>query len=155
MTAKDRISALRNTQADILCTSAESALSAFVDIMNKETTLLRAGDFRAASELSAQKGQVAQDYVALARAVQDQALRLKQESPVELDRLQAGHEKLATQMADNLRVLATAKSVTQDLISDVARATGSQTRPNTYGKSGQLSSSTPQMTKGLSIDAAL
>lgn len=155
MTAKDRITALRNTQADILCSSAETALSAFVDIMNKETTLLRAGDFRTASELSAEKGQMAQDYVALARAVQDQALRLKDEAPAELARLQAGHEKLATQMAENLRVLATSKSITQDLIGDVARATGRQSQPNTYGQTGQMSSQTAQMTKGLAIDAAL
>lgn len=155
MTASDRIAALRNTQADILCTTAESALAAFVDIMNRETTLLRAGDYKAASLLSAEKAQVAQDYVSLARAVQDQAARLKLEAPEELQRLQAGHEKLATQMAENLRVLATARNVTQNLIGEVAKATGAQSQPHTYGNSGQLTNAKPQMTKGLSINTAL
>ncbi|MCB9994180.1 MAG: hypothetical protein H6873_11055 [Hyphomicrobiaceae bacterium] len=155
MSAQDRLSSLRNMQAEMLCASAESALAAFVDIMNRETTLLRAGQYKQAGELSARKAEIAQDYVSLARAVQDQAERLKREAPEDLTRLQSGHEKLATQMAENLRVLATARQVTQDLISDVARATGATTRAETYGASGRLSSASGHMTKGLAFNQAL
>lgn len=155
MSAQDRISSLRSMQADVLCASAESALAAFVDIMSRETMLLRAGKYKDAAELSARKAEIAQDYVGLARAVQDQAERLKREAPQDLARLQAGHEKLATQMAENLRVLATARQVTQDLLSDVAKATGATAQPETYGASGKLSSASGQMTKGLAFNQAL
>ena len=56
-----------------------------------------------------------------------------------MERLRAGHESLATQMAENLRVLATAKTVTEDVLTDVARMVGQQNRAKTYGTAGTMS----------------
>ena len=43
MTAAARLAALDSLPADELCQLAESALTALVNVMNQETTLLRAG----------------------------------------------------------------------------------------------------------------
>ena len=66
----------------------------------KTTTLLRAGRLKDASQLTGDKTRLAQDYVGLSRSVQRQLFRLRDEVPADLKRLQSGHERLATQMAE-------------------------------------------------------
>ena len=94
--------------------------------MNEETTLLRAGRFKDASPHTAEKTRLAQDYVGYVRAVQRQSQRLLKEAPEAVQMLRAGHEQLVTQMAENLRVIATARTVTEDLLTDVATTVGQQ-----------------------------
>lgn len=155
MTAAERLSALDDLDAETLCGRTEAALTALVEVMNRETTLLRANHLKAAGELTAEKTRLAQDYVTLARAVQRLAPRLKGESPARVDALRRGHEALATQMAENLRVLATARTVTEGLLSDVARKAGEAEKPRTYGAPGQPVRQAPEGIKGLSINRAL
>lgn len=155
MTAADRLAAYETLDAATLCDRAEAALGALVEVMNRETTFLRAGHVKEASALTAEKTQLAQDYVTIARAVQRASERLKAEAPDRVERLRRGHEALATQMAENLRVLATAKSVTEDLLGDVARKMREQDAPKTYSIPGQKPAKTPAATNGLSINKAL
>lgn len=155
MTAADRIAALDTLPAEELCNSADAALSTLVEIMNRETTLLRAGHIHQAGEISAEKTRVAEDYTVLARAVRRQSQRLNAEAPERLQALRQRHESLATQMAENLRVLATAKTVTQNILSDVAKAVGSNEGPKTYGAQGTMPKSSAPALQGLSINRAL
>ena len=155
MTAAARLASLDSLPAAELCGHAEVALTALVDIMNQETTLLRAGHMRKAAQLTPEKTRLAQDYVGLARAVQRQSARLTAEAPAGITRLKAGHESLATQMAENLRVLATAKSVTEDVLTDVARIVGQQNRAKTYGAAGQIAADPASSARGIAINRAL
>lgn len=155
MTAAARLAALDSLPANELCQMAEIALAALVDVMNKETTLLRAGHLRQASTLTPDKARLAQDYVGFARSVQRQGDRLKREAPLAVDRLQRGHASLATQMAENLRVLATAKTVTQDLLTDVARVVGQQDRARTYGRAGSIAADPSSSARGIAVNRAL
>ncbi len=153
--AAQRIAGQRQMDATVLCQTTRSALQDFANIMNRETVLLRAGHYEEASELSDQKARIAQEYVSLARVVQHEAERLKQQAPTDLESLQAEHEKLATQMAENLRVLATARTVTQNLLNDVAQSVNRTQTPQTYGASGQMSTPAPAGANGLSINRTL
>jgi flagellar biosynthesis/type III secretory pathway chaperone len=155
MSAAHRIAKLDSLPAEELCARAETALQALVTIMNEETTLLRAGRFRQAGALTGEKTQLAQDYVGFARSVQRQTERLRADAPASMDRLQNGHERLATQMAENLRVIATAKNVAQDLLTDVAEVVGKPSRTKTYNQSGELNSTRLSSAKGISINRAL
>src|SRR6218665_1679630 len=155
MTAAARIAALDSLQADELCRIAEIALAALVDVMNQETTLLRAGHMRQASTLTADKARLAQDYVGFARAVQRQGARLKVQAPEAVERLQRGHERLATQMAENLRVLATARMVTEDLLTDVAKVVGQQNKAKTYGRAGTIAADPASSARGIAVNRAL
>ena len=155
MTAAARLAALDTLPAAELCARAESALTALVDVMNQETTLLRAGHMRQASVLTPDKARLAQDYVVLARSVQRQTTRLKQEAPSAVDRLRNGHESLATQMAENLRVLATARTVTEDLLTDVAKVVGQKERPHVYGRTGTIASNPADSARGIAVNRAL
>lgn len=155
MTAADRLAQYDNLDATDLCARADNALTVLVNIMNQETTLLRAGRLKEAGTLTPEKTQLAQDYVAFARAIQRQTERLRAQAPEHLAKLQQRHESLATQMAENLRVLATAKTVTESLLTDVAKSVGGSEKPKTYGTSGQLTNTTPTIARGLSVDRAL
>ena len=155
MTAAARLAALDNLPATELCELAERALAALVNVMNQETTLLRAGHLREASVLTPDKARLAQDYVSLARTVQRQTDRLKQQAPQAVDRLRHGHEALATQMAENLRVLATARTVTEDILTDVARIVGQQDRTKSYGRAGTITADPASSARGLAVNRAL
>lgn len=155
MTAAARLAALDSLPASQLCDRTEAALAALVDVMNQETVLLRAGHLRQAGQLTPEKTRLAQDYVTLARAIQRQSERLTAEAPAALEHLRGGHERLATQMAENLRVLATAKTVTEDVLSDVARLVGQQDRAKTYGSAGTIGQTQPPAARGIAINRAL
>ena len=138
MSAAQRLAALDDLPARDLIAFTEGTLRALVDVMNRETTLLRAARHGDAMQLGAEKTRLAQDYVTYSRAVQRQLERLKREAPDDVAMLKLGHERLATQMAENLKVIATARAVTEDLLNDVAIQVARAERPKTYGAGGQL-----------------
>lgn len=153
--AADRIASLDSLPAEELCSQAEAALQALVTVMNEETTLLRAGRFRDAAGLTAEKTQLAQDYVTFARSVQRQTERLSAEAPSSLDRLHRNHDSLATQMAENLRVIATAKTIAEDILEDVAETVGQKDRSRTYDRSGEVRMPRAAVAKGIAVNRAL
>ena len=100
MSAAERLAALDDLDPGELCRRTGAVLADFVEVMNAETTLLRAHRYKQAAELTAEKTQLAQDYVGLARAVQRRLPQLRAEVPDEIARLHHGHDSLATQMAE-------------------------------------------------------
>ncbi len=154
MSAAQRIAALDDLPARDLLAFTEGTLRALVDVMNQETTLLRTGRHREAGTLSAEKTRLAQDYVGYSRAVQRQIDRLKAEAPDDVGMLKLGHERLATQMAENLKVIATARAITEDILTDVATQVARAAKPTTYGAAGQLNQ-TQKPSGGIAINRAL
>lgn len=153
--AAERLAELDNLPGRDLVARVETTLNALVSVMNQETTLLRAGHVKDAGQLTSEKTRLAQDYVGLSRSVQRQMARLRAEVPTELARLHGGHEKLATQMAENLRVIATARDVTEAVLSDVAEAIGSQGRTKTYGATGNIQPHSGGHARGIAVNRAL
>lgn len=153
--AAERLAELDKMPGRDLIARVEETLNALVAIMNQETTLLRAGHVKDAGLLTSDKTRLAQDYVGLSRAVQRQLFRLRDEVPNELARLRLGHERLATQMAENLRVIATARDVTESVLTDVAETMGAQNRTKTYGANGNVQSTAGGHARGIAINRAL
>ncbi|MDR3471949.1 MAG: hypothetical protein P4M09_09705 [Devosia sp.] len=156
MTAAERLAALDDLDPAELCRRAETVLAKLVEVMNAETTLLRAHRYREAGELTAQKTQLAQDYVGFARAVQRRLPVLQEQAPGDIERLLQGHDSLATQMAESLRVIGTARNVTESILSDVSATLGDQGRTTTYDAVGQVSTSPrSSAANGIAINRAL
>lgn len=153
MTAAQRIAAIDELPAAELCNRAMAALDQLVSVMNEETTLLRAGRLKEASALTGNKTALAQDYVGLVRSIQRQTSRLLKEAPGEVRMLRTGHERLATQMAENLRALSTAKAVTEDILTDVAQTVGQKQQARTYGATGKVATNAP-VARGIAINRA-
>lgn len=154
MSAADRLDTLETLDATTLCERAESALNSLVDVMARETMHLHAGHIREAGALTAEKAQLAQDYVTVARAIQRSADRLRTEVPERIESLRRGHEALATQMAENLKVLATAKSVSESILLDVARQCGRDELPKVYDALGNPPQQAAPVYKGISVNRA-
>ena len=109
-----------------------------------------------ASPLTAEKTRLAQDYVGYVRAVQRQSQRLLKEAPEAVQMLRAGHEQLVTQMAENLRVIATARTVTEDLLTDVAATVGQQQKHEDLRRHrASCRPARAPATRGLAINRAL
>jgi len=155
MSAAARLAALDQLPALELCQRTSDTLDSLARVMNEETVVLRAGRYRDATELTAAKIALAQDYVGLVRAVQRQSVRLRAEAPDAVQRLRQGHEKLATQMAENLRVIATAKLITGSLLSDVSAAVGAQGKAKTYGAGGMIQADPAAAASGIAFNRAL
>lgn len=155
MTAAERLAALDDLPAAELCARTGETLEALCRAMNEETTLFRAGRFREASPATAEKTRLAQEYVGLVRTVQRQSVRLLKEAPQDAQKLRAGHEQLVTQMAENLRVIATARIVTNDLLEDVAMTLGQGSKAKTYGAKGTISKANVDPARGIAVNRAL
>jgi flagellar biosynthesis/type III secretory pathway chaperone len=153
--AAERLRAIDTLPANDLCSIALSTLDRLVTILNQETVLLRSGRMREASGITAEKTRLAQDYMGFARSVQRELPRLRVEAPAMVEAMRVRHEQFATQMAENLRVIATARTVTEDLLTDVANAMSATQRPKTYGASGTMSGQPPVPAMGVSINRAL
>ena len=153
--AAERLKAIDTLPAGELCGIALSTLDRLVSILNEETVLLRAGRVREAGELTAEKTRLAQDYMGFARSVQRELPRLRLEAPAMVEAMKVRHEQFATQMAENLRVIATARAVTEELLTDVANAMSAKERPRTYGASGTRAGQPPVAATGVSINRAL
>jgi hypothetical protein len=153
--AAERLALLDDLPAEELCRQTSECLEALVSVMNEETTLLRAGKYKECSAFTSAKTRLAQDYVGFVRAVQRRAGALRKDAPAAVAALRQGHEKLATQMAENLRVIATARLVTQDLLTDVAVAVGAQGQTRTYGAGGEVAAQPIQQARGIAINRAL
>lgn len=154
MSAAQRIAAMDELPARDLIAITDGTLRSLIDVMNQETTLMRAGRHRDASGLTAEKTRLAQEYVGLSRSVQRQLDRLRVEDPAGVSALKTGHEQLATQMAENLKVIATARAVTEDLLTDVARQVGRGSAPTTYGVTGTVGGSAT-VTGGIAVNRSL
>ncbi|NOZ32749.1 MAG: hypothetical protein GXP01_06680 [Alphaproteobacteria bacterium] len=139
----------------LICDRARTTLNELVEITSRETVLLRSGQLLEAGELSAGKTRLAQEFVHLARTVQHNAGAIKAAAPEALARLKAGHAALATQMAENLKVLGSAKTLAQNLLADVARRTGKSTATTAYGRTGTPPPPPGLAAKGISIDQSL
>jgi hypothetical protein len=123
--------------------------------MNSETMLLRAGRYKEAISLGAEKTRLAQDYVTYSRTIQRQLSRIMSEAPNEVIRLRQGHDQLATQMAENLKVIATARSVTEDIMIDVAASVARHGQTKTYGVTGEVPATPRVAGTGIAVNRAL
>jgi hypothetical protein len=155
MTAAERLAAIDAMPAAELCRRTMATLESFISIVNEETTLLRAGRVKEASLLSAEKTALAQDYMGLVRSVQRQGERLRAEAPDEVELLRSRHDRLATQLAENLKVLATAREITEEVLTDVANTVGRNTRARTYAATGRLGEASETSANGIAINRAL
>lgn len=153
--AAERLKAIDTLPATDLCGIALSTLDRLVTILNQETLLLRTGRLKEAGELTTEKTRLAQDYMGFARSVQRVLPRLRVEAPAMVEAMRVRHEQFATQMAENLRVIATARAVTEELLTDVATAMSASQRPKTYGAAGTMTGQPPVAATGVSINRAL
>lgn len=135
--------------------SARASMAQLIDILSRETTLLRAGQSFKAADLSQEKTTITQAYFQFVRAIQHNADLLNRLVPDELRAIRDSHQGLITQLSDNLRVIATAKTLSQDILNSVSSQIGQTQSPQTYGASGRMGGNAQPPNGGLAINRAL
>jgi flagellar biosynthesis/type III secretory pathway chaperone len=135
-TSNPNAPALTAQDATKLIDDALSALDQLKNLLDEETAHIRTANLKDAIQLEAHKTQAAQNYMAALEKVSAQAVAIKDKVPSKLEQLQKKNTELSRVLSLNLTVLATAKSVSEGIIQEVAEAVTRRERPATYGPRG-------------------
>jgi hypothetical protein len=119
--------------ARAFCAGLAETVDALIRVLDEETRLIRAARLSEAAGLADEKTALAQRYGQAHGTMKVCGPEIGRKAPVEIDHLRRRHEALETAIANNLAVLATARTVSETLIRGVAEAVSSSSaRPNTY-----------------------
>lgn len=98
--------------------------------------MFKAGKAREALNLAVEKNQAAQVYTRCLEALKHNAIAIGRFQPANLEMLRTRHEAFSAKMALNMAVVATARTVSEGLLRDLADAVGKNGSPKTYIRGG-------------------
>jgi hypothetical protein len=124
-------------EAEAIVLEAIAALDQLEPLIGEETERMRAGRFKAALELGDDKAVASLRYQRALDDIKVNAVALGRFQPAALDELKARHEVFAQALALNMAVLATARTVSESLVRELAADMGRAHNPQGYGASGQ------------------
>lgn len=130
-------------------------MDALVDVVQRETELVRAGHLSQASALEQTKSELARLYVAdtmRLRASKDQLARI---APQVVSELVRRHDEFRALLQVNLTVLATAHAVSEGIVRGVSSEIARQSAPQTYGASGRTRAPDPRNATPLTVSRVL
>ena len=134
--ADTRLKITRAEDAEQLVASALEALDRLEPLIEEETRLFKSGKAREALSLAVEKNQAAQIYTRCLESLKHNAIAIGRFQPANLDPLRARHEAFSAKMALNMAVVATARTVSEGLLRDLADAVGENGSPKTYVRGG-------------------
>lgn len=143
-------------EAEAFCNALSGSMEALLSVIEMETGLVREGKLREAGELQAEKARLIHDYTRGMMAAKDHSVALGNLAPAAIQSLRRQHDEFQPVLRINLAVLATAREVTGNIVSTVARAVGARnaTTPTTYGRTGAAPTG-PQSAQGIAINQSL
>ena len=143
-------------EAGQFCDALSGTMEALLSVIEMETDLVRAGKLREAGELQADKARLIHEYTKGMMTAKDHAIALGNLAPSATQSLRRQHSEFQPVLRINLAVLATAREVTNDIVSSVAKAVGAKnaTAPTTYGRTGS-SPSGPGTAQGIAVNQSL
>lgn len=119
-----------------LVASAIHALDRLEPLIDEETRLFKLGKVRDALTMAVEKNEAAQTYTRCLEALKSNAIAIGRFQPDDLDLLRDRHEAFSTKMALNMAVVATARTVSEGLLRELADAVGQNSGPKTYVRGG-------------------
>jgi hypothetical protein len=128
--ARPRVSKPEEAQA--LIHSAIDALDRLEPLIEEETRLFKAGKVREALGMAVEKNEAAQLYTRCLESLKTNAIAIGRFQPDTLDSLRGRHEEFSSKMALNMAVVATARTVSEGLLRNLADAVGQNAAPKTY-----------------------
>lgn len=136
---------------DQLCGTVESYMDELVRLVEEETALVRSGKLFAAGELETRKSECARNFLNGLEAIKKIRPALERNAPGAVARLQRRHEEFRAMLQVNLAVLATAREVSDNLITSIAQGTGRGAPTRGYGRTGAMPRDQASIT-GLAVD---
>lgn len=110
------------------------------EIVSRETDLLKTYRLRDAATLSDAKADAGRNYVQALEQLKGNAIALARWAPAAVARLKASQTVLADALSVNMAVLATARSVSEGIVRNLATDVAAPRTLNTYGAGGRAAS---------------
>jgi hypothetical protein len=124
-------------EAEALVSEALAALDVLQPLVVEETARLGDGAIRDALGLSETKGAAARRYGLAIEAIRANGVALGRFRPPSLALLRLRHEAFARDLDLNMAVLATARTVSESLVRELATDVAKARSPQGYGAGGQ------------------
>lgn len=131
-----RLKVSKPEEAQALVSSALAALDTLEPLIEEETRLFKAGRMREALGFAVDKNAAAQKYTLCLEALKNNAIAIGRFQPDDLETLRARHEAFSSKMALNMAVVATARTVSEGLLRELADVVGQNATPKTYARGG-------------------
>ena len=123
-------------EAENFCNAVRRTMERLLEVVEQETELVREGQLRAAGELQGEKAVLIHHYTQGVLYAKEHSVALGNLAPAAVQGLRRQHAEFQPVLRINLAVLATAREVTNSIVSSVARAVGAKQRTTTYGPGG-------------------
>jgi hypothetical protein len=142
-------------EAESLLGDLTEAMTGLLDMIERETALLRSGRLREATAVAREKSAFAQSYVnGMTRLKASKPLVVKAARPL-IESFRDNHVLFQKALQTSLTVLATAHAVSEGLIRGVADEIARKTAPSTYGANGYAIAPRPGCAQPLAFSRAL
>lgn len=125
-------------EAEQLVASAVDALDRLEPLIDEETRLFKVGKVREALGMAVEKNEAAFAYTRCLEALKTNAIAIGRFQPEDLDALRSRHEAFSSKMALNMAVVATARTVSEGLLRDLADSIGQNSSPKVYASRGGI-----------------
>lgn len=125
-------------EAQSLVASALDALNNLEPLIIEETRLFKIGKVRDALSMALEKNGAAFTYTRCLEALKTNAIAIGRFQPDDLEQLRVRHEEFSARMALNMAVVATARTVSEGLLRDLADSIGQNASPKTYVRGGNV-----------------
>jgi hypothetical protein len=123
-------------EAHRLVSSALEALDTLEPLIEEETLRFKAGRVREALSMALDKNEAAARYTRCLEALKGNAIAIGRFQPEGLDALRERHDAFSRKMALNMAVVATARTVSEGLLRELADSVGQNASPKTYARGG-------------------
>ena len=132
-----------------------AAMTSLLDLIEKETTLVRAGKIREAMALEMQKNEMSRHYLATLGHLKGAQDFFVKSAPDLLQALHRHHDTFRAMLQVNLTVLATAHAVSEGIIRGVNGEMQKKSMPQTYTAAGVRTAPHPRNAAPLSVSRTL
>lgn len=139
-------------EAEAMLRELETAMDGLIDVIDRETRLVRDGQLFAAGDLGKEKSDFSAAYLKLRSEIMARASTIGALAPETAERLRGRHEEFTALLRINLAVLATAREVAEDIVRNVSTAVGRTTAPPVYGRNAAPSRPMTAGARGIAVD---
>jgi len=140
--------------AEAVCASIIDTMRILLELIEAETTLVRAGKLVAAGELEPRKSDYARRYLNDLNVLRLIGPKLWQYAPESVTELKGLHEEFRSLLQISMTALATAKAVSEGLIEAVAEGVGQKAPPKAYDRDGTVNDARIRA-RGLAVNRSL
>jgi hypothetical protein len=142
-------------EARKLAENMMDAMSALLEIIERETKLVRAGKITDAMTLETQKAELSRRYLSAVAHLKASHKYMSQAAPELLTTLQRHLDLFRSMLQVNLTVLATAHAVSEGIVRGVNTEIQRRNIPNTYTAAGQRAAPGPRHLTPLTVSRSL